>query len=131
MQTGEETMRAKLTALAAAALTVASIGAAQSADQPKSGGILRFYHRDTPPSLTILEEATFSVNAPSMAFYNNLIVYDQHKAQNSEETIVPELATSWAWDKANTALTFKLRQGVTWHDGKPFTSKDVKCTMDL
>ncbi len=46
-------------------------------------------------------------------------------------TIVPELATSWSWDKANTALTFKLREGVTWHDGKPFTSKDVKCTMDL
>src|SRR3569833_4245544 len=133
---GEETMRAKLTALAAAALTVACTGAAltgaaQAADQPKHGGIIKFYHRETPPSLSILEEATFSVNAPSMAFYNNLVVYDQHKAQNSDATIVPELATSWAWDKANTALTFKLRQGVTWHDGKPFTSKDVKCTMDL
>ena len=129
-------MRAKLTALAAAALTVACTGAgltgaAQAADQPKHGGIIRFYHRETPPSLSILEEATFSVNAPSMAFYNNLVVYDQHKPQNSDATIVPELATSWAWDKANTALTFKLRQGVTWHDGKPFTSKDVKCTMDL
>ena len=27
-------------------------------------------------------------------------------------------------------LTFKLRQGVKWHDGKPFTAKDVKCTID-
>ncbi|MGE4046606.1 MAG: ABC transporter substrate-binding protein, partial [Acetobacteraceae bacterium] len=30
-----------------------------------------------------------------------------------------------------TALTFKLREGVKWHDGKPFTSADVKCTWDL
>ena len=61
--------------------------------------------------------------------FNNLVIYDQHKPQNSMDTIVPELATSWAWDKANTALTFKLRQGVKWHDGVPFTAKDVKCTV--
>ena len=28
-------------------------------------------------------------------------------------------------------LTLKLRQGVKWHDGKPFTAADVKCTIDL
>ncbi len=59
------------------------------------------------------------------------MLYDQHKPQNSMDTIVPELATSWAWDKAGTALTFKLRDGVKWHDGVPFTAKDVKCTFDL
>ena len=58
-------------------------------------------------------------------------MYDQHKAQNSLDTIVPELATSWAWSADNTELTFKLREGVKWHDGKPFTAKDVKCTFDL
>jgi peptide/nickel transport system substrate-binding protein len=41
---------------------------------------------------------------------------------------VPDLATSWSWDATNTKLTFKLREGVQWHDGKPFTSKDVQCT---
>src|SRR5438874_5329503 len=30
-----------------------------------------------------------------------------------------------------TELTFPLRQGVKWHDGKPFTAADVKCTWDL
>src|SRR6185437_6362618 len=44
---------------------------------------------------------------------------------------VPELATSWVWSPDNTAITFKLREGVKWHDGKPFTAADVKCTFDL
>ena len=109
------------------ALTICSAQAAE----PKHGGILKIYHRETPPSLSIHEEATFSVNAPAMAIFNNLVIYDQHKPQTSIDTIVPELATSWAWDKAATALTFKLRQGVKWHDGVPFTAKDVKCTFDL
>src|SRR5437899_2231323 len=30
-----------------------------------------------------------------------------------------------------TALTFQLRQEMSWHDGKPFTAADVKCTWDL
>ena len=49
---------------------------------------------------------------------------------NNPDKIVPELAESWSYDASNTKLTFKLRQGVKWHDGKPFTSADVKCTWD-
>ena len=123
-------MLAKFTASAVAILAVASVTSAQ-AEGPKHGGILHIYHRETPPSLSIHEEATFSVNAPAMGIYSNLVLYDQHKPQNSMDTIVPELATSWAWDQAGTALTFKLRNDVKWHDGVPFTAKDVKCTFDL
>jgi peptide/nickel transport system substrate-binding protein len=123
-------VKTKHAAIATAVLAGLALTAAQAAG-PKSGGVLRIYHRETPPSLSIHEEATFSVNVPAMGIYNNLIVYDQHKAQNSMDTIVPELATSWDWDSAKTTLTFKLRQGVKWHDGKPFTSADVKCTFDL
>jgi peptide/nickel transport system substrate-binding protein len=123
-------MIAKLTALVAAALAVACITSTQAAE-PKHGGILHFYHRETPPSLSIHEEATFSVNVPAMPIYNNLIIYDQHKPQNSMGTIVPELATSWTWSADNKTLTFKLRNDVKWHDGQPFTAKDVKCTFDL
>ena len=63
--------------------------------------------------------------------FNNLVMFDQHIAQNRLNTIVPDLATSWSWNEDGTALTFPLRQGVKWHDGKPFTAKDVKCTWDL
>ena len=123
-------MIAKLSALAFVTLAVAVPTIAQAAE-PRHGGILKIYHRETPPSLSIHEEATFTVNVPAMPLFNNLVIYDQHKPQNSMGTITPELATSWEWSKDNLSLIFKLRQGVTWHDGKPFTAKDVKCTFDL
>ena len=66
-----------------------------------------------------------------MGVFNNLIMYDQHVPQNSLASIVSDLATGWSWDEEGTALTFKLRQGVKFHDGQPFTANDVKCTWDL
>jgi peptide/nickel transport system substrate-binding protein len=115
----------------AALALLCSLAAAAAAEEAKPGGVLRIYHRDSPASASILEEATYSTNVPFMPVFNNLVLYDQHVAQNSLASIVPELATSWSWSDDGTSLTFKLRSGVTWHDGKPFTSKDVKCTWDL
>ena len=97
----------------------------------KQGGVLTMYHRDSPASASIHEEATYSNNVAFMAIFNNLVMFKQDVAQNSVDSIVPDLATSWAWSPDNTKLTFKLRDGVTWHDGKPFTSADVKCTFDM
>ncbi|MEZ5816841.1 MAG: ABC transporter substrate-binding protein [Hyphomicrobiaceae bacterium] len=114
----------------AAALAV-SLAAAGSASAQKNGGTLKIQHRDNPASLSILEESTVSVQMPAMAIFNNLVLFDQQKPLQSMETIVPELAASWAWDASKTKLTFKLREGVKFHDGKPFTSADVKCTFDL
>ncbi len=105
--------------------------AATPALAQKSGGILRLFHRDSPASLSIHEEATISAVAPAMAIFNNLILFDQHQKQNRMEFIRPDLAESWAWNADHTKLSFKLRQGVKWHDGKPFTAADVKCTWDL
>src|ERR1700712_1410443 len=117
--------------LAAAILSLLTITTVAPAAEPKQGGILRVYHRDSPGSPSIHEGATYSVNIPFMPVYNNLVVYNQHVAQNSIESIVPDLADSWAWSSDNKTLTFKLHQGVKWHDGKPFTSADVKCTFDM
>ncbi|HEX3538503.1 MAG TPA: ABC transporter substrate-binding protein, partial [Stellaceae bacterium] len=97
----------------------------------KPGGVLRIYHRDSPASMSIHEEATFSTLIPIMGVMNNLVLFDQNVAQNSLKSVVPDLATSWSWDEDGKALTFKLRDGVKWHDGKPFTANDVKCTWDL
>ncbi len=97
----------------------------------KSGGVLKIQHMDTPPSASIHEEVTFSAVMPFMALYNNLVIFDQHVARNSLESVVPDLATSWTWSADGKGLSFKLRQGVKWHDGKPFSAKDVACTFDL
>ena len=123
-------MKLRLRAVAASMLLIAlSIGSAAFAQ--KQGGILRTYDPDCPGGLSIQEEATVFARGPIMGVFNNLIMYDQHLPQNSLVSIVPDLATSWAWDEEGTELTFQLRQGVKFHDGKPFTAKDVKCTWDL
>ncbi|HXY99526.1 MAG TPA: ABC transporter substrate-binding protein [Stellaceae bacterium] len=123
-------LRTLLTA-AAAGLTLALLLDGASAQQPKHGGILRIYHRDSPASASIHEEATYSTNIPFMGVFNNLVLYKQDVPQNSLQSIVPELATEWSWSADGRALRFTLRQGVKWHDGKPFTSADVKCTWDM
>jgi peptide/nickel transport system substrate-binding protein len=107
------------------------LAAAIPAQAQKSGGTLKIQHMDSPPSASIHEEATVSTAVPFMSVFNNLVVFDQNKATNSLDTIIPDLATSWEWKDGGRKLTFKLRQGVKWHDGKPFTAKDVGCTFEL
>jgi peptide/nickel transport system substrate-binding protein len=97
----------------------------------KSGGMLKIPHGDSPASMSIHEESTIVSEGPMMAVFNNLVMFDQHIPQNRLDTIVPDLAAEWSWSEDGTTLTLKLRQGVKWHDGKPFTAKDVKCTWDL
>jgi len=126
---GRETCEAG--AFAAAMSCLLAIGSAAIAGEPKPGGVFHIYHRDSPGSTSIHEGATNSINVPFMPVFNNLVIYDQHIAQNSLDDVRPELAESWAWSADKKTLTFKLRQGVKWHDGKPFTSADVKCTFDL
>ena len=113
-------------ALIAVALFAAGPAAAQ-----KSGGTLRLYHNDNPPSTSLHEESTIASVAPFAAVFNNLVVFDPMQVHESLDTVIPDLAESWSWDPTNTKLTFKLRQGVTWHDGKPFTAKDVQCTWRM
>jgi peptide/nickel transport system substrate-binding protein len=96
----------------------------------KPGGTLRMYHFDSPASLSLHEEVTFAALGPAMGLFNNLVMFDQHLAQASFDSIVPDLATEWSWDSSKTELRFSLHQGVKWHDGRPFTANDVKCTWD-
>ena len=114
-----------------AAASLALVLAATAAGAQKNGGILRMYASDSPASMSIHEEATVFAQGPMMGVFNNLVVFDQHAKQSKLDTIVPDLATEWSWDEGGTRLTFKLRQGVKWHDGAPFTAKDVVCTYDL
>jgi peptide/nickel transport system substrate-binding protein len=97
----------------------------------KRGGVLKVFFFDSPASMSIHEEATIAGQGPMMGVFNNLVIYDQSVPQASLKSIVPDLASQWTWSADRTALTFSLRQGVSWHDGKPFTARDVKCTWDM
>ena len=105
--------------------------AAAPAFAQKTGGVLKFFHRDSPASGSIHEEATISAVAPFMGVFNNLVLFNQREKQNRLDLIEPELAQSWKWNGDFTRVTFQLRQGVKWHDSRPFTAKDVKCTWDM
>jgi peptide/nickel transport system substrate-binding protein len=104
---------------------------ASAAHAEKSGGVLKVYFFDSPASMSIHEEATIAGQGPMMGVFNNLVMYKQDVPQSGFQSIVPDLASDWAWDEEKTQLTFRLRQDVKWHDGKPFTAKDVVCTWDL
>jgi peptide/nickel transport system substrate-binding protein len=51
--------------------------------------------------------------------YNGLVKYDK------DFNIVPDLAESWEIKNDGKTIIFHLRKNVLWHDGKPFTAKDV------
>jgi peptide/nickel transport system substrate-binding protein len=124
-------VRSSLKPAASIALLCAAMVAAFPAAAQKKGGTLRLYHNDNPPSPSLHEEATIASVTPFAAIFNNLVVFDPAKVHESIDTVIPDLAESWSWDASNTKLTFKLRQGVKWHDGQPFTAKDVQCTWRM
>jgi peptide/nickel transport system substrate-binding protein len=98
---------------------------------PRVGFIVTNMTRPAERVVAFYNQRGSVAEMPMMGVFNNLIVFDQHKPQVSLDTIVPDLATTWSWNEDDTALTFQLRQNVKWHDGKPFTAADVKCTWDL
>src|SRR6516225_9616101 len=121
-------MRRDLCVLATAGALLLSIGTASA---QKQGGILKIGHFDSPASMSMLEESTMATLRPIMGVSNNLVIFKQDEPQNTPDSIVPELASEWSWSEEGTELTLALHEGVKWHDGKPFTSADVKCTIDL
>ncbi|HSJ42273.1 MAG TPA: peptide ABC transporter substrate-binding protein, partial [Xanthobacteraceae bacterium] len=90
-------MRSVRTLAAAALLLLPAYHASSAAEprsEPKQGGILRVYHRDSPGGASIHEGATYSINVPFMPVFNNLVMFNQSVAQNSVDSLVPDLAES-------------------------------------
>ena len=114
----------KMVALATAGVLLGAVVIAPTLAQ-KPGGILKMYFFDSPASMSIHEESTLASQGPMMGVFNNLVMYQQDVPFASLQSIVPDLASEWSWDEEKTALNFKLRQGVKWHDGKPFTAKEI------
>ena len=59
------------------------------------------------------------------------LIFERLIGWNQEQNPVPVLAASWKVASNKKSITLRLRQGVKWHDGKPFTSKDVLFTIKM
>jgi peptide/nickel transport system substrate-binding protein len=97
---------------------------AGAADAQTRGGTLSTIIQPEPVVLT----SAINTAAPTGFFSSN--VFDGLVEYDNDFKLKPALATSWETSKDGKTLTFKLRQGVKWHDGKPFTSADVKWTLE-
>src|SRR5438046_5344855 len=125
-------MRASISLAIGSLVLVIALGSPAISQTPKTGGTLNITQReDLPQGFAIHETQTSSTVWPSMPCFNNLVVYDPAKKVESLDTIVGDLAEKWSWQDNYRKLVFFLRKGVKWHDGQPFTSKDVKFTFDM
>ncbi|HYB40802.1 MAG TPA: ABC transporter substrate-binding protein [Candidatus Methylomirabilis sp.] len=98
----------------------------------RSGGTLSIMLReDLSPGFAVHETATISTVFPSSPCFNNLVMFDPANPVESPESVVPELAERWSWQDSYRSVVFFLRKDVRWHDGQPFTAKDVKFTFDM
>ena len=98
----------------------------------KPGGTLNVMLReDLSQGFAIHESATISVVFPSSPCFSNLVMFDPANPVESPDSVVPELAERWSWQDNYRNLVMFLRRNVKWHDGQPFTSKDVKFTFDM
>jgi peptide/nickel transport system substrate-binding protein len=110
-------------------LLLVGVRAATSAlaeEKPRYGGHLNVALAGDPPSLDMHQESTFLVQIPMAPAYNNLIEFDPHEYPN----IVGDLAKSWTVSDDHLTYTFKLHEGVKFHDGSELTSADVKASFD-
>ena len=60
----------------------------------------------------------------------NLLLFNGLTAHDGENQAVPGLAETWEYDEAAYTYTYHIREGITWHDGEPFTADDVKFTIE-
>jgi peptide/nickel transport system substrate-binding protein len=99
---------------------------AAQTENPRTGGELVFAVGGTPPSFDGHRETTFAMIHPIAPHYSTLLRFDP---QNYPK-IVGDVAESWQISKDKLAYTFKIRQGIQFHDGSQLTAKDVKATYD-
>lgn len=100
-------------------------GALPAAAQ-KRGGTVNWLLYGDPGRLDLHQASPLSVAQATGGIFSGLVQWDP----GAPENIVPDLATSYDIKAGGSVFVFHLRKGVKWHDGKPFTSADVKATFD-
>jgi len=107
-------------------MAVWSLGTApaRAQDAPVRGGTVVAAIVSDPGHLNPAITTSGATHAASELLYNGLLGRDERGEP------VPELAESWQIEQGGTVYRFRLRDGVRWHDGTPFTAADVKFTFE-
>ena len=87
------------------------------------GGVLSMIVQPEPPTLAAYMNTSAGTRVVTTKVYENLVGLDFNLKP------VPQLAKTWTVSQDGKSITFHLQDGVRWHDGKPFTSADVKFSM--
>jgi peptide/nickel transport system substrate-binding protein len=93
-------------------------------DAPVRGGTVVVAIVSDPGHLNPAITTSGATHAASELLYNGLLGRDERGEP------VPELAESWQVEQGGAVYRFRLRDGVKWHDGTPFTAADVKFTFE-
>jgi peptide/nickel transport system substrate-binding protein len=107
-------------------LGLATASARAAADTPDKGGTVIWAVHESMPSFDLHYETTYVAAQPVAPIYNGLLTFDVY----DNEKIIGELAERWEIADEGKRLTFFLRQGVKFHDGKAFTCADAKYSID-
>ena len=113
------------TGSAASVETAAGAASDATTAASKTGGSMK-WGMSVPGSegvnpITMIDLVTYNVTAQCFEYLCR---------SAADLSVQPQLATEWSANADATEWTFKLRTGVMWQDGTPFTSKDVVATMD-
>ncbi|MDR2128234.1 MAG: ABC transporter substrate-binding protein [Burkholderiaceae bacterium] len=100
-------------------LLLALAAASAPAQQPNRGGTLNFVAVPEAATVVAIDNSFGFPQKVGTKVIEGLLEYD------FDLTPKPSLATEWSVSADGLRYTFKLREGVKWHDGKPFTSADV------
>src|SRR5882762_9815059 len=108
------------------ALVAGLAGPATAAETPRRGGVLLAIIGADPPSLDPHQESTFANLQLVAPLYSTLLQIDPYEYPK----IVGDVATEWKVSPDGLSYTFKIRQGIRFHDGSPLTAADLKATYD-
>jgi peptide/nickel transport system substrate-binding protein len=118
-------MSSKLRAALLVAVPIVLASGLASAQCAKTGGTLTYVYHPEPTALSTIATSAVPVAIITTKIYESLLTYE-----GAALTPKPGLAESWTISDDKKTYTFKLRQGVKWHDGQPFTSADVKFSVE-
>src|SRR5262245_51737417 len=113
-------------AISLGALLAVAPGAGSAAETPRRGGVLLAAIAADAPSLDPHQEQTFATIELVAQCYSTLLQIDPYNYPK----VIGDVATEWKIAPDGLTYTFKLRQGIRFHDGSTLTSADVKATYE-